>query len=73
MIVKHSKNQYLIKAYKDILPRSMFFLHFVVREQVYRSIYQRHKGICDAIVDRNEDLAAERIVRHLKVSLTKSL
>ncbi len=73
MIIRHSKNQYLIDVYASLRPRIEFFLHFVVQKPYYLSIYQRHKGICNAIVDRKEDLASERLIKHLSVSLSKSL
>ena len=72
MIIKHSKNQYLIEVYASLRPRIIFFLRFVVKKPSYLSIYQRHKGICTAIVERKEDLAAERLIKHLSVSLSKS-
>ena len=70
---KFSDNRYLDETAERMSARMELMSHMYSHEVTEEQIYRRHVGICNAVLQRDFDLAAERIRAHLQFSMMSVL
>ena len=70
---KFSDNRYLDETAERMSARMELMSHMYSHEGTEEQIYRRHVGICNAVLQRDFDLAAERIRAHLQFSMMSVL
>lgn len=70
---KFSDNRYLDETAEHMSARMELMSHMYSHEGTEEQIYRRHVGICNAVLQRDFDLAAERIRAHLQFSMMSVL
>ena len=73
MFYKFSDNRYLDETAERMSARMELMSHMYSHEGTEEQIYRRHVGICNAVLQRDFDLAAERIRAHLQFSMMSVL
>lgn len=72
-VVEASNNKYLINTYRHLSPMIDFFRRTVFLPKASINMVDRHEKIYKAVRDRDEELAENRMRRHLELTMPRAM
>lgn len=72
-IVSASHNKYLIETYESLMPRIHFFRYTAMDVNCCLNMVDRHRMIYEAITQRDEELAVQRMETHLQLTISRAM